>query len=912
MRTKLTRITQRIAYAVLFSLCACGAQAQVIPLDELPKPEDPVVLPTAEETARTVANIRETSLMLLKWDADGWDDLWVMIQKSRDKDYKFDPNDKRKDTDGDGYSDYEEMLTHRSATYKEPIYTKAELIAQIREERRMAIVRENARLVSAAARFAEMAPFTPRLIEVNGRAETVTKPRIVERQQRAADAERAAGLQISNEQALRAAAARHGMELEERKEGGGLTKFSGTHLGAPLSTTTDNHFSAQLSGVTALWPAGLNPITPPVVTPALTGLWATGASGLNLTGAGTRLGVFEVGAVFDASFTQHEDLGSNTVTPETNRVLWQVDNTSVSNFHANAVAGVLIGRGSRDLSSWLSLPIRNGAANTIVDVPIGRAARGMSFEAQASAWDIQNTLTEVPASFSAHNIRLSNHSYGLTAGWQLRGPGLLPRWWGTAGTTEDYKFGYYQPVTQGPATDNAPQSRGFDDFTSSAVFYLPVMSAGNDRLSEPAGQIAAPPTGIPHEELNASNQWVASSAYRAPDGDAGGYDTVRSPGTAKNVLTVGSLSVTFGVNGGATTVALEPSSGRGPTDDGRIKPEIVAKGAQAVTADNNTSTEPLNTDFGSPATAYQVISGTSFAAPSVAGGLNLCAQRYAQLYPQRQPLHASTWRVLAVHTANDAFGAPGPSYGPGYGIFSASDLALLIQQDFNSGSDAFIHEAPVFNEPSGQPKDFIEFKIRAAGGVGLKVTSGWTDPQGDAPPSVAVDGLVDVLKNDMALTVTAPDGTVWRPWVLNPDLANESVALRELPATRGANHFDNLEQVMIPAASVVASGIYTVRVEREDVMTTALQWVSLAVSGQNPLPRPALAISKLTAGTAANTWLVEWPAIVGREYQVQISPNLQSWSNIATPATASKETVAQLVTVPSGQARYFFRVKETQ
>jgi len=43
-----------------------------------------------------------------------------------------------------------------------------------------------------------------------------------------------------------------------------------------------------------------------------------------------------------------------------------------------------------------------------------------------------------------------------------------------------------------------------------------------------------------------------------------------------------------------------------------------------------------------------------------------------------------------------------------------------------------------------------------------------------------------------------------------------------------------------------------------------------------------------------------------------ISANLQTWTNVGSPATASKETVAQLVTVPSGQARYFFRVKETQ
>ena len=62
-----------------------------------------------------------------------------MLQRVYDKDYKFDPNDKTKDTDGDGVSDYEEMLMGRDATHKEPIYTKEQLIEQVREGRRQAI-----------------------------------------------------------------------------------------------------------------------------------------------------------------------------------------------------------------------------------------------------------------------------------------------------------------------------------------------------------------------------------------------------------------------------------------------------------------------------------------------------------------------------------------------------------------------------------------------------------------------------------------------------------------------------------------------------------------------------------------------------------------------------------------------------
>ena len=126
------------------------------------------------------------------------------------------------------------------------------------------------------------------------------------------------------------------------------------------------------------------------------------------------------------------------------------------------------------------------------------------------------------------------------------------------------------------------------------------------------------------------------------------------------------------------------------------------------------------------------------------------------------------------------------------------------------------------------------------------------------------------------------------------------------------NNADNLEQVLVPAANVTAGGDYRIRIEREDVMTTALQWISIAGSGITPQPRPALQVSKLTKGVAANTWLTEWLSIVGRDYQVQISPNLQTWTDVGSPATASKELMSLLVTVPAGNTKYFFRVKETQ
>ena len=80
----------------------------------MPKPEDPVVLPTDEETAKLIKNRREMQLRQLSWDKDGWDDLEIMLIQSKHKDYKFEPNNKTKDTDGDGKLDVNETWTYRA------------------------------------------------------------------------------------------------------------------------------------------------------------------------------------------------------------------------------------------------------------------------------------------------------------------------------------------------------------------------------------------------------------------------------------------------------------------------------------------------------------------------------------------------------------------------------------------------------------------------------------------------------------------------------------------------------------------------------------------------------------------------------------------------------------------------------
>ena len=220
--------------------------------------------------------------------------------------------------------------------------------------------------------------------------------------------------------------------------------------------------------------------------------------------------------------------------------------------------------------------------------------------------------------------------------------------------------------------------------------------------------------------------------------------------SGKNILTVGNI------NNGTYINAV--GSSRGPTKDGRIKPDIMAGGFGIV------STIPLNN--------YSAMSGTSMACPTATGILALITERYRELFGGANP-DGALLKAIVTNSAVD-LGNPGPDFTYGFGMINArTTVETLEQNHYFTGS--------VVNQASQQ----FTIPSLPSGNFQLKVLLYWPDA-----PALPISTVS--LVNDLDLTVTEPGGTVHQPMILDPSPGNVNNN-----AVEGADHINNIEQVLI-------------------------------------------------------------------------------------------------------------------
>lgn len=165
--------------------------------------------------------------------------------------------------------------------------------------------------------------------------------------------------------------------------------------------------------------------------------------------------------------------------------------------------------------------------------------------------------------------------------------------------------------------------------------------------------------------------WDAGIVCFKSNGNSGpGRATMTIPAAARGILGIGSMLDPNGSPGGIPLVGnpglpLPPASGfilsgyssRGPTADGRIKPDLVAPG-QAITAAANGTKD-----------GYITFSGTSMASPFAAGSAALLLAANPALTPDEV-------RRVLIATAED-WGVEGPDVDYGHGRIRVREAVRL-------------------------------------------------------------------------------------------------------------------------------------------------------------------------------------------------------------------------------------------
>jgi hypothetical protein len=590
-------------------------------------------------------------------------------------------------------------------------------------------------------------------------------------------------------------------------------------------------------------------------------LRSTGLLRLGLTGTGTTLGMWEISDPL-LSHTEFTNGGAAVRVIDADGTNTAGANPIADRWHATHVAGTLVARGANPL------------------------ALGMSPAATLRAYDTNNQFTDMTGIFSnattTDDIAVSNHSYGRVGGWwttYTHTNGLTyPVWSGDIGVSfvEDYVFGYYDSTAQ-----------QLDQITYIQQTYLPVWSAGNDRL-----ETNAVTQGTTYVARNGIQFAFVNGPYPAADGVPAGYDCVSGYGTAKNVLTVAAANDIVGGWTSPASVTFAAFSGAGPTDDGRIKPEVTANGVGVLSSDDP-STSPFNTTQ-----QYFSYNGTSMASPNVAGSINLLAEYHTRLWGSGSVPWASTVKGWVVHNADEAGASAGPDYRGGYGNMNSMRSASFIRANKEAVGSPFIKQAQVNNGGTWT------LTVTAVGGQPLKVTVPWTDPAATVH-TPAVDNAAQKLINDLDVRVTGPGAVVTMPWILDP--ANPANA-----ATRGDNSRDNLEQVVVD--NPTAGATYTITVAPSEGETlvnetgaSAPQNFSVLISGVTAQHEASIPIT--ITKTGATSYELSWTPLPGTKYNLETSTDLVSWTTLQSNLTFAITPNFTNVTTGAAEPRRFWRFK---
>lgn len=284
-----------------------------------------------------------------------------------------------------------------------------------------------------------------------------------------------------------------------------------------------------------------------------------------------------------------------------------------------------------------------------------------------------------------------------------------------------------------PGNSYRSQSRQIDSFIAEHPDFLALFGAGNN----------GPASGSLSAEANSKNALVV------------GASQVPRPGLDMD---------------SADASQILSSSSRGPTADGRIKPELLAPGANIVGVCSRLTESNLESN-----PAYTTMSGTSMASAVAAGAVALLRE-YLQTYRHLENPSAALIKAIMI---NGARFNPNTASEQGFGILDLAGAILPIRD----------RTVEYVNQASLTAHQTREYRISLEKPEGLfKATLAWTDP---AP----APGTTSVLVNNLDLLVKDPEGRLYRG--------------NDFFHSGRVDEANNVEQVMITDAK---AGEYTIYV----------------------------------------------------------------------------------------------------
>lgn len=254
-------------------------------------------------------------------------------------------------------------------------------------------------------------------------------------------------------------------------------------------------------------------------------------------------------------------------------------------------------------------------------------------------------------------------------------------------TVTDTKTLQYKGIPSG-ATDSATVTiyavSGINSVNNRPSLTLTTVCSNIDKKQIYIGIDVEASSGVVH--MWNDNQYSTFDNLGNPEfvaGD-GNYSVCELGGTGKNVISVGAYSskkqyTTLGgssYSSGYTVGDMCAFSSKGPTIDGRVKPEITAPGSYIVSAYNryysamNASSMVYSVSVDSYTHYYGAMSGTSMSAPFVSGVMSLWLQADSTLTPELAK------KILQETAINDSYTGEVRESGSeqwGYGKINAYD-----------------------------------------------------------------------------------------------------------------------------------------------------------------------------------------------------------------------------------------------